>query len=207
MAIIGIQKPTDYKKVVARARAVTTAMEEHSDIYAVPDPALQAIKDQVEVVNNFSGKVDAGDHSFIASRDQASTVLFRMLEDELIYVNKIADGDKAKLTFSGFKVSAEPTPRPVPGQVIIKDIDDGAEAHTAKIKIEPIGQYKVIFCVQMSETPDDEASWSLVLIISNSFKLIIPKMVHGKEVWFRVNASNAQGTGLWSNPIPFISRH
>ena len=205
-AVMDIKPPTAYLKVLATAAAVANGLTEHAAIYTTPDPTVIALTAQETILHDLATKVDDGDHSEIPARDEASITLYRMLQTELVYVNKIGNHDRAILGYSGFPVSLDPAPRPVPPQLVIKRIEDAKQPRTAKIFIERTGLTSFQYIVQKSTTPGDEASWKEVLTCSSSFKLIMHDMIHGQETWFRVCARNVAGYGFWSVPVPFISR-
>lgn len=207
VAVLGIGRPTDYKRVLELTDAVCNALTVNIAIYALPDPTVVAMQAQATILRGYVNAVNDGDHSKIELRNEASELLYQMLQEELIYVNKIGHNDRGILELSGFPVSAEPAPRHVPSQVIIKRIETGKEPKTAKIFIVPMDQTLLKYIVQTTTTPEIEASWKIVLVESNSHQLIIANLVHGQEIWIRVCASNANGEGLWSVPVSFIPQN
>lgn len=198
---------SDCNGVLTLSRTVIAAMTENISIYPLPDPALSVIAAQADLLEALIAEVEGGNHIKIPLREQEAATLYHLLQDETIYVNKIGDGDRGLLVQSGFLVSDPPNPKPIPEQVIIKHMEDYSSPNTAKIYIEPMGQKPLTFEVQSTQTPDDENSWKLELITGNSKALIIPHRIHGQQLWYRVSASNANGNGLWSTPIGFISNN
>ena len=206
VAVMGIGIPTAYKKVLALAQIVASALTANVTTYSAPDPTVLALLAQIAILQGYINEVSEGDHSKIGLRDEASITLYRMLQLELIYVNKIGNHDRGILMLSGFPVSVEPSPRPVPEQIVIKRIENGKESNSAKIFIDPLSQYELRFTVQSTTTPDDASSWREVLSESNSHQLIITNLVLDQKVWFRLRASNPAGNGAWSVPVSFISQ-
>ena len=206
VAVLGIGRATDYKKVLTLAQAVASALTLNATTYSAPDPTVVAILAQVAILQGYINEVEDGDHSKKDLRDEASETLYAMLQQGLVYVNKIGNHDRGILALSGYPVSAEPAPRPIPEQVVIKRIVDGKESNSAKIYIDPIGQTDVRFEIQATTTPDVLTSWHEVLGESNSFQLIISNLVLDQKVWYRVRACNANGNGAWSVAVSFISQ-
>jgi hypothetical protein len=132
-------------------------------------------------------------------------VVFNLLKTEIAYVNKIAKGDRAAILLSGFDSSNEPTPKQVPGKVVIKRIEDGNEQHSAKIFIESLNgadRYKV----EITATPDSETSWKTVIDPGSYYSLLVTGLAHGQETWFRVTGGNHHGWGIPSEVMPFLPR-
>jgi len=200
-------KVDDYKGILDRAKGVSSAMNKNSAIYTNPNPLLGAIDAQVLVVQGFIDKVNTGDHSFIASRNEAAVTLYNMLKNELIYVNKRGNYDRAILILSGFPVNKFPEPQPIPDKVVIKRVEDGKEPNTAKFFIMQIGQRYVFYNIQTTLTPDDETSWKTLVTVKSSMKLIVPGLENQVLMWYRIAAGNAHGMGQWSNRISFISQN
>ncbi|MBP7498054.1 MAG: fibronectin type III domain-containing protein [Bacteroidales bacterium] len=205
-AIMGVDKPTDYKKVTEVGEASVTAMTANSVTFNNPDPPLATITAQINLTRSYASQVKDGDHSKIALRDSSSKLLYRMLQQQLIYVNQIGNGDKSILSLSGFTISDDPNPQPIPDKVVIKRVINDKASKSAKIFIESLRLGRLIYYVEMTLTIDNEASWKNVLTTKNSRKLIIPNMVFGQIVYFRVCASNSSGIGSWSEPFTFVSQ-
>ena len=206
ISIIGVD-PSNASGVVSLASTVTAALALNVGTYATPNPAISIINAQKLIVQGFIDQVSGGDHAKIGLRDEASLALYLLLQNELYYVNTTANFDKAKLMLSGFKIIKESAAQPVPGQVVIKRVEDTAEAHKAKIFIQPLGLKRLRFYVQTTTTPDVENSWVTKLEITDSRKLILENLVYGQVFYIRVKASNTRGIGLNSEPKSFISQN
>jgi hypothetical protein len=198
---------SDCNAVLSLARTVIASLTGSSSIFTSPDPTLATLDTQADLLEALIAEVEAGNHIKIPLRDEEAATLYRLLQDETLYVNKMGDGDRGLLVQSGFLVSDPPNPKPIPEQVVIKRMEDYSSPNTAKIYIEPMEQTALTFKVQSTETPDDENSWKLELITGNSKALIIHHRIHGQQLWYRVSASNANGNGLWSTAIGFISNN
>ncbi|MBP7496799.1 MAG: hypothetical protein KA792_03960 [Bacteroidales bacterium] len=197
--------PKNCDSVLTLARDVVSAMTINNSIFTLPNPTLASITAEADTLQDLIAKVNSGDHSFLELRNEAAGKLYRILQDEIIYVNIIGNGTRGILELSGFPVSDPPDPKPIPPQIIIKDIKQGPSPNTIKIIIENPGMTKLNFRVQSTVTPDDENSWKDILLSTNSKDLIIKAVNPKLQYWYRVNAYNASGEGLWSLAHPFIS--
>jgi hypothetical protein len=142
----------------------------------------------------------------------------RILQSELVYadlqalaaiVNSVASNNLGLIDLSGFPNSANPTPQPIPNQIVIKRIVDAKTALTAKIYILSLKQKRLNYTVRMTtvaNAPADDASWKVVLQTTSSRKLIIPNLVRNQDVYFDVNASNARGVGKFSDAMVYSAR-
>jgi hypothetical protein len=148
-----------------------------------------------------------GNTTIKAQRNEQAKLVLEDMQTLLAPVNKAAAGNTAIIALSGFDNSLDPTPQSIPNKVVIKRIVNGVSGQTGKIYIEPMGQHSLTFNVRIStvaNAPVNDPSWAQVLQTTNSKNLLIPNLTRGKEVFVQVNASNAAGTGLWSETIPFI---
>ncbi|MBP7496174.1 MAG: hypothetical protein KA792_00720 [Bacteroidales bacterium] len=199
-------KITDYKAILNLARTVVVAMTDNSLIYTDPAPALATLSAKIDLLQEIVNKVNQGFKNWIGERNETAAELYLLLQQEIIYVNKIGNGDIGILQLSGFSIVDPANPKPVPPQVIIKRIEQVNRADTVKIIIEKINQTPAIFNIQTTLTPNDESSWKLILSTHNSHKLLISNIVPDLKYWYRVAAANAQGQGPWSLAVPFISQ-
>ncbi|MBP7497965.1 MAG: fibronectin type III domain-containing protein [Bacteroidales bacterium] len=206
-AVFKVNSPYEYKIILPKSTSSINKLRLNVSIFNNPNPTLEEMETQVDVLQNYIDLVNGGDHSYIGMRNEATALLYRMNQQQLIYVNQVANGNVGILELSGYDISDEPNPRPIPDQVIIKKIVPGKTAKTAKIFIVSMEQVRLNFIVQMTTTPELEDSWKQILLKSNSNNIIISDLIHGQEVWFRVCAYNPAGTGLWSVPVSFICQN
>ena len=199
-------KPHDCNDVLALARAVSAAMKLNISVFPLPDPDLAEIDAQADILENLIAEVDNGNLMKKELRDEASVALYDLLQDEAVYVNFVGNGDRGILALSAYSISDPPNPRPIPEQVVIKRIEDSLQSNTAKIYIDHMSQTHLTFEVQETLTPDIIDSWKVVLSTSNSHELLISRRILGQKVWYRINASNANGTGQWSTAVSFTSQ-
>ena len=139
-------------------------------------------------------------------RDEQAALVLADLQVLLAPVNTVAKGNVAIIALSGFPNSADATPQSIPGQVVIKKVVDGPTTLSAKIYIESLKQDRLTYTVRTTTVAAagvNDPSWKIVLTTTSMHKLIIPNLTHLQEIYIDVCASNAHGTGLYSDPMSF----
>lgn len=147
-----------------------------------------------------------GNTTIANQRNEQAPIILADLKALLIPVNAVAKGNSAIIALSGFPNSADPTPQSIPAQVVIKRIEDGPTSLSAKIFIESLKQSHLTYTVRTTTVAGagvNDPSWKVVLQTTSSRKLIIPNLTHLQEIYVDVSASNAHGTGLYSDPMAF----
>jgi len=213
-AIMGctVQQP---EKVISRGRMVLADLYSRPDLYANPTVFKADLEAQLEKASSAQAATRGGGVSETATRDSEVEKLFELLKKRLLtWVNGLYEGEREKLMASGFGVSKDPSPKEIPSQPNIKYITDANTGNTfcAKIvlvkKTNPLDEKKEVYTyiVQMSKERDNESSYVTVLMTQNQYKLIVPNLERGVEVFFRVARRNARGQSYWSEPVSFIPR-
>ncbi len=166
------------------------------------------IKDFLIKVDNLKDAIadEDGSEQKLAVSEKNAVIVFDDLKLLLGFVNTSpAKGVKDLLLLSNFEVNKAPVTHEIPGQLVIKRIDDGAVANTAKVLIETIpatdfvDRYKV-------ETSIDKVNWTMTCETGNSNKLMITGTARGKEIFVRATGGNTHGFGKPSEPLPFLPR-
>jgi len=195
----------EFEKVHILAGRVIAGLTDNDGVFASPNPSIAELTAADESLADFINKADKGDHKAVVDRNVQSAIVHAMLNNETRYVNTVANGDQSTILLSGFDASNEPVPHPIPDKVVIKRIEDGPTTHSAKIFIMPAGR-NLDFTVQTTTTPNDETTYKTVLATGNSKQLLLENLVRGQEIYVRINARNAAGTGDWSDAHSFIAR-
>jgi len=175
--------PVLFKDLISRAEKLNTENSKLDGLIRAKDgskPKNQAIEDQ-------------------------SLVIFNLLKELIIEVNKIADGDKATILLSGFDSNTEPSEHEIPDRTMIKRIVDGSTLHSAKIYIDAV-PYADRYKIQITKTPADESSWETVLDPASVYGLEIENLERGVEIYIRVIAGNCHGWGQASEAVAFLPR-
>lgn len=202
-AVLYIQRSTDSKNVNNLATKVHEHMGANGVIYKTPDPTLDEIKTENDLLTTLIADADDGDHTMIAKRDKQSTKVYDLLKAQVDYVNKVAKGAKETILVSGFDVNNDNEDAELPGHITIKGIAAGKEEGTVKVNIE-VDENATMYHLEMTETPNDESSYKTVIITTNSRALLARNITKKKEFFFRVSAGNSVGWGIHSNVTSFI---
>jgi hypothetical protein len=197
-------KNKDPQKVYNLAGKVSTNMVTNKLVFPNPDPTMEAFGVEITKLDACIKAKDGSKQKNQALADQAE-VVHGMLKSEIIYVNKVADGDKTIILLSGFDCNEDSTVKDIPGKVLIKRIEDGSVSCSAKIYIEALAdadRYKVETATALTEVTD----WKTVLDFGALNKLEIRNLIRGREIYIRVTGGNTHGWGIPSEPVVFIPR-
>lgn len=203
MAVLHL-KNKDPQKVYNLAGKVSTNMVANKLVFPNPDPTMEAFGVEITKLDACIKAKDGSKQKNQALADQAE-VVHGMLKSEIIYVNKVAGGDKTIILLSGFDCNEDSTVKDIPGKVLIKRIEDGSVSCSAKIYIEALvdaDRYKVETATALTEVTD----WKTVLDFGALNKLEIRNLIRGREIYIRVTGGNTHGWGMPSEPVVFIPR-
>ena len=194
----------DAQKVYNLAGKVHTSILANKLTFATPEPTME---DFGMEINKLDAAIKAKDGSKLKNQaisDQVD-VVYNMLKSLIIYVNKSANGDMAVILLSGFDSNSEPVQHGIPGKALIKRIEDGSVACSAKIFLDSVAEadrYKV----ETTTTPDDAESWKTVIDFGGLNRLEIKDLTEAQKIYIRVSAGNTHGWGVPSEPMVFIPR-
>lgn len=203
MAVLHL-KNKDPQKVYNLAGKVSTNMVANKLVFPSPDPTMEAFGVEITKLDACIKAKDGSKQKNQALADQAE-VVHGMLKSEIIYVNKVAGGDKTIILLSGFDCNEDSTVKDIPGKVLIKRIEDGSVSCSAKIYIEALAdadRYKIETATALTEVTD----WKTVLDFGALNKLEIRNLIRGREIYIRVTGGNTHGWGMPSEPVVFIPR-
>lgn len=130
-------------------------------------------------------------------------MVYALLKEFIIYVNKIAKGDKAIILLSGFDCSNEPESTEVPERALIKRIVDGSTPCSAKIYAETLAgadRWKVEIAT------DIKGPWKTYSDCLTRNNLEIENLDYGITIYIRISGGNIRGWGTASEPMSFLPR-
>jgi len=194
------------KSVRDLADKVIKGLTDNVAIYATPAPPVGDLNSSNVLLEKkiVTYESDKSKLKRLDMEGQAKDV-HKILKDLTGYVSGVTS-DQKTILLSGFDADKEPEKRNVPkDKIVIKRIDDGPTALSAKIFLEkmPEGNFVDRYKVEKS---DDDKSFSLVLETGSSRKLIIPGLTKNKEVFFRVIGGNTHGYGQPSESVGYTPR-
>lgn len=205
VAVMGCtpQQPIKVHTLVSR---VIDGYTDNPTVFTVPVPTiiiLTAGRDELGLLIAEA----KGNHQKKVERDEKSVEVYNLLIEKAIpYVNSIANGDESIIGLSGFRANKAPTPKGIPGKVVIKKVIDGKTPESAKITIANMGS-GLTYKVQTSPVVQGaEPSFAPAIESTSSRKLVLENLGKGKEILIRVAASNTKGMGDWSENYSFIAR-
>ena len=197
-------KGKEANKVNQLCEKVATGISENPTIFTNPDPPLEVMNREKDKLVTLISQKDGSKLKNQLIADQV-VVVYGILKQEQAYVNKVADGDRSIILLSGFDSNDEPVQRDIPGKAVIKRIEDGRMACSAKIyaeKCDEADHYKV----EITTTPNDPNSWRTVLDPASLHNLEISNLVRGQEIFIRITGGNNRGWGTPSEFVSFIPR-
>jgi len=183
---------------------VNTCMVAAKSTFPTPDPTMEDFGVEVTKLDTNIKAKDGSKLKNQAIIDQTD-VVYGMLKSLIIYVNKIANGDMAIILLSGFDCNNDPIEHGIPGKALIKRIEDGSVACSAKIFLDALAdadRYKV----ETTITPDDADSWKTVIDFGGLNRLEIRDLTAAQKIYIRVSGGNTHGWGVPSEPMVFIPR-
>ena len=205
VTVLHINSYKDFDSVHNLSTKVINSLTANVATYAVPNPTVAVITTETNTLKTNIGDAKSGNHQKVQARNEQSLKVLNLLRTESNYVNTIANGDRAIILLSGFDASNEPAPHAIPDKVIIKRIEDGKTAHSAKIFIVP-ADAGLLYTVQMYKITDTTKTFVTVLKATNSRKLVLENLDRGVEIFIQVCAMNARGEGDWSETSAFMPR-
>jgi len=197
-------KSRDPQKVYNLGGRVYTSMFANQSIFQGTDPTIETFGTEVTKLDT---AIKAKDGSKVKAQlviDQTD-VVYGMLKSLTLSVNRIAAGDTAIILLSGFDCNNEPTQHDIPAKAVIKRLEDGSVACSAKIFMDALphaDRYKV----ETTTTPDDAESWETQIDFGGLKKLEIRDQVAAQKIYIRVSGGNTHGWGAPSEPMAFIPR-
>ena len=194
----------DPRKVYNLAGRVSTNMLAAESVFPSPEPTMKEFVDETAKLGDALNARDGSKIKNQAIVDQTD-VVFRILKLFVLYVNKVANGDKGIILLSGFDCNNERVTHDIPGKALIRRIDDGSVFCSAKIYLEPL-YHANRFKVEITATPDDAESWKTALDFGGIDKLEVRDLAYGEKIYFRVSGGNTHGWGTPSEPVVFIPR-
>lgn len=163
--------------------------------FATPSPSLAAIsaantalKDALEAANSRASEA-------IAAKNQAARTVRALLTDLARYVNSVAEGESTIALSSGFDAALPPAPIVL---VAPAELRARMSAFAGAIDLSwPGVRGSRLYEVQMSATPDNEASWQTVGTTTRR-RFVKTGLPANVLYSFRVFASGALGEGPMS---------
>ena len=184
---------------------VKTNMTINAAIFPGTTAAITTLGADQAILAGFIGTAK-GNHTVTDQRNVQAAKVYGELQALLFPVNTIANGNVATIDLSGFPSSLDSSPQAVPEKVVIKKIVPGETSLSAKIIIEGLKQPRLTYTIRtttVAGAAENDPSWVTAMQTHSSRKLILTGLVYGQIIYASVNAFNAHGVGVFSNPEMF----
>lgn len=185
--------------LVALAIQIKTAMTGNAN-FTTPNPTLIVLAALIATtqakIAAYNSAVAAA-QSALTERDAAVDALRAGLRQEGSYVDNIANGSAVIIQSAGMGVQSPRQPVPAPGQVPSLALTAGDDAGELDAQWDPVPNtktYEVEFATDMAFTLG-----VVKLKPVTKSKAVATGLPTGTRMWCRVRATNASGTGAWSD--------
>lgn len=186
------------------ARQIIQAMT-GNPYFTTPTPPLTEVStdtDGLETYHNDAQTARSIAKSKTSLQDEQAATLDWTLTQLANYVERVSDGDKAKIESAGFSVRNPPMPigeLPAPVDVQVSpseypgsaDISWKGERGARVFSVERAEDAPVLDYKQIGTSTKKAASFN--------------SMVSGKKYWFRVAAIGVAGQSAWSEPVALFA--
>jgi hypothetical protein len=189
-------------KVYQLGGRVLTSLSANPKLFPTTDPPIEVLTAGLTKLDSLI-KLKDGSKQINQTIDDQTELVYELLQDYIIYVNKIAKGDKTVIVLSGFDCNEEPVSREIPGKALIKRVEDGSTACSAKIYAEAL-EYADRYKVEIATSID--GPWTTMLDFLSLNKLEIRDLARGQTIYIRISGGNNYGWGIPSEPVVFIPR-
>ena len=200
-----IYKTSEVVSIYKLAVRVAERMKENAEKFPDTAEEVDTLNTEQQLLGQYIGTAK-GNHVITNLRNEQAKVVHGLLQSLQHKVNVVADGDIATVGLSGFTVSSDPNPKPVPDKVIIRKIVKGKTDLSAKIFIESLKQRRLWYYVRTTSVAGagiNDPSWKEVLRTTSSKRLIISNLTHKEYVYISVNARSTAGEGMYSEAMSF----
>ena len=191
-------------QVVSLGLQVKTAMTGNAN-FTTPNPSMAALGTLITTAQTKIAAYNsaaAALQTLLTDRDTAVDNLRSGIRQESSYVDNIANGNASIIQSAGMAVRSGRTPASIPGQVQALSITAGDGAGELDLQWDPLSGAKT-FEIELS--PDALfASGIIKLKNTTKSKAVAENLTSGTRLWARVRATNAAGTGAWSDPATKI---
>lgn len=200
-----IYKTSEVVSIYKLAVRVAEGMKENAVEFPGTEEEVATLNSGQQLLGQYIGTAK-GNHVITNQRNEQAKKVHSILQSLQFQVNIAAAGNEAIIGLSGFPVSLDPNPKPVPEKVVIRKIVKGETDLSAKIYIESLKQRRLWYSVRTTTVAGAEIndpSWKEVLETTSSKGLIITGLIENKKIFISVNARNTRGKGAYSAPMSF----
>ena len=183
---------------VGRGKGVIDGMRGNPR-FPTPDVALDDLEAATDQLERSHVAASGGDKTNKALMHQAEKAWDKLMRDQALYVDRIAQGDHAVILSAGFNFSRTPNPanRPEFSAAF------GERSGSVILRRKAIkGAYSYVWQYCKDTLPDTDAGWTLADATGKA-TITIENLTPLAKYYFRVAAVLAEGTAAYGKAIEF----
>lgn len=186
--------------LIELVRFVIDSMTNNSH-FTTPDPTLAELKNQTDDLEAKFLLAQTGDHVAHLDMLAAREKLEKSLKSEVLYVEKIAEGNESILHSSGFPLTGDPNPPQRIDFWVVRGPDTG-EILTGRTAYPRARAYVLQYFVG-DNPPADPKLW-IWAMVSTKTRIRVTGLAKGSIVWFRSCAVTPDGMMPWGDAKPVV---
>ncbi len=190
--------------LLMKAKFIISEMTANASYFNTPDPSLTNVLAAVNEFELATMAAENRDRSAIAYRNQKGDVLIKMLRKLGVYVNLVADGDRAIAMASGFDVARVPQPTPPIASIEPPVLSQGASFGEirSKTKRVPGGRVYQFLIAPTEDLPLSQ--WSQHITTQSNF--YFKNLDSGKRYYVRVCVVGVNHQAVYSEAASFVTQ-
>lgn len=189
-----VKIPVSSKVEVGRSVESTMLNNPH---FTNPDVKIEDLKASTDLLEERNLAAITGGKEATALMHQAEDVWIDKMRKMALYVDRIADGDAAKILSAGFDLAKQPSPAVRP-EFSVELGEKSGSVLLRRQRIEGARSYIWQCCV--GENPGNETEWENAQVSSQA-SVELTGLTPLSKYWFRVAAVTITGTTAYCAPI------
>jgi len=184
---------------VGRGKGVIDGMRGNPR-FPTPDVALADLEEATNLLERTHVAASGGGKTNKALMHQAEKAWDKMMREQAMYVDRIAQGDNAVILSAGFSISKTPAPAKRPEfSVVLGEKPGSVILHCKAIK----GAYAYVWQKCKVTLAETEADWTYAKATGRA-TAVLEDLTPVTKYWFRVAAVLAEGTAAYCEPISIV---
>ncbi len=182
---------------LGKASFVVSKMTTNAATFPAPDPTLADLSNAIGELADAENDATQGGKDRTLIRDQKLKILEDMMNQEVLYVQTVTQGDELLVAQAGLEVKDEPSKWPVPIRPENLRAKPGQNPGSVYLICNAV-QYKKLYVFEMYEE-DDAGNGQWVEIQTQGKRVYTHTgLERGKVYRFRVYAINSEGRSPYS---------
>ena len=174
------------------ARNVITKMTGNAN-FVTPNPTLLVLKGGADALETAAENAADGGKTLTATMHSKEAALVALMKTEAAYVQEISKGDALIINSGGWQIKGSKSP--VGDMPLVENAKASRNDNAGQVDL----QWKAVkgaraYKIEYSPTPTVAGSW-LIGGVSTKSKFSMHGLTSGVNIWFRISAIGAAGTG------------